>query len=165
MEKRTTKNTFYVSRELPCFNYDFWRDSSVRLITTSLQFSIYFLANHQRCRMSVTFQIQGTVIMQLTLTHNLFGWKAPNLLNKCLPPSALSKTKISDVIPRSSVSSKSNLSHSHWSYDPIVLVIKVFCFVLFCFFFLPTMVWPFLFLISKSLVLQTADFLRSMFTC
>ena len=56
----------------------------IRLITTSLPCSKCFRVNDHWCRIIVTFQVQGTIIMWLILTQNLSEQKTPNWLSKLL---------------------------------------------------------------------------------
>ena len=65
---------FYVSWELSWFDLIFVGMRDIRLITTSLPWSTCFCVNDHSCRITVTFQVQGTIIMWLILTQNLTKW-------------------------------------------------------------------------------------------
>ena len=56
----------------------------IRLITTLFPWNRCFRANDQWCQITVTFQVQGRIIMWLILTQNLSEQKTPNLLSKLL---------------------------------------------------------------------------------
>lgn len=92
----------------------------IRLITTSLPCSKCFRVNDHGCRIIVTFQVQGTITMWLTLTQNLIKWTENSKVVEYITlPFALQRL----VIPMKFLNymwALNLLSHSTWSYYPVV---------------------------------------------